>query len=171
MDFDSLVNSDRETVIQELRFVAKRTSYTRAVLLPAFALPPLFLVCVVWKFGWDVLRDHGLTIVLSLLAALALYFFVESAKRRYEGDVIFSRQGLGIATPSFRGVIPWQRISRVYLFKEDVHVEGPSIGRVQVSLEGHDDHKDQLLAAFRETGRSMNLTWVESLANGLDSLR
>ena len=170
VDFDSPMASDSAT-FRELRFTAKRSSYMRAVSLPALGLPPVLLGFIVWEFGWEMLRDHGLVIVLSMLVAIAFYFWVESAKRRHEGDVCFSGQGLAIATPSFRGVIPWQRIDRVYLFKDDVHVEGTGFGRVRVSLEGHDEHKAELLAAFRDTGRSMNLTWVESLANGVDSLR
>jgi hypothetical protein len=136
------------------------------------ALSPLGMLAYFWwRGGLEGWAEHRVAIVVACLAMPLLIALRWFWTRRYRGELMICADGMGIATRSRFAELPWAQVTRIYVLGSDLHVETVRRQRYQLSFEGHDDHKKELVQQLRDTGRTLNLGWAESLVDAIDWLR
>jgi hypothetical protein len=153
--------NDTPDAVPSTRFVPNTRKAKREAIIAAatsFVAAPLY-------FWWKGFFSVGAAIAITLFA-----FAVLSARAFY----MLSIRGLDTMTLDDAGVhlsrrrasdtFAWTEIHKVYRFGELLVFESVAPHRrYNFSLEGHEDHLKEIVAALGERARTMDLRWLDEL--------
>lgn len=103
---------------------------------------------------------------LAFALGLALAKDVYALKFRGRDFVAIAPEGIRVTNRRKVWLFRWTEIEKVYRFKEQLVFETAAPHRREtLSLEGHDKHERALLEAIGAKAQSMNLRWVQTVAD------
>lgn len=116
-----------------------------------------------WWKGFDntivgIALTLGAFAILSARAAWLLFV-------RGLDTLTLDDDGVHLSRRNTRATFGWNEIHRVYRFGETLVFESqPPHRRYTFLFEGHDDHAKQIVEALAASARTMDLRWVDGLA-------